>query len=146
MSALTSQEVLRPGPQGIKRWIAAGVKAAIPFGLRILRGIGPVVRLPFTSIYVVPRHDGVREVFGAHASFHVPYKANLDVITGGEPFFLGTDDTSEHDKGAEAMRRVMRADDLPKLARASRDAGRGDRRRLGRARGGGRPTRPARHL
>jgi cytochrome P450 len=115
MSVLTSQEVLRPCPQGIKRWIAARVKAAIPFGLRILRGIGPVVRLPFTSIYVVPRHDGVREVFGAHASFHVPYKANLDVITGGEPFFLGTDNTSEHDAGAEAMRRVMRADDLPKL-------------------------------
>src|SRR3954451_19488610 len=116
MSALASQEVLRPGPQGLKRWIAAAVKAAIPFGLRILRGIGPVVRLPFTSIYVAPRHDGVREVFGAHASFHVPYKANLDVITSGEPFFLGTDDTSEHGKGAEAMRRVMRADDLPKLA------------------------------
>ena len=115
MSALPSQEVLRPGPQGFKRWIAARVTAAIPFGLRILRGIGPVVRLPLTSIYVVPRHDAVREVFGAASAFRVPYKPNLDVITGGEPFFLGTDDTSEHDTGAEAMRRVMRADDLPKL-------------------------------
>ena len=43
-----------------------------------------------------PDYDGVREVFGAHASFHVPYKANLDVIMGGEPFFLRTGDTSEH--------------------------------------------------
>jgi cytochrome P450 len=117
MSALPSQEVLRPGPQGFKRWIAARVTAAIPFGLRILRGIGPVVRLPLTSIYVVPRHDAVREVFGAASAFRVPYKPNLDVITGGEPFFLGTDDTSEHHKGVEAMRRVVRADDLPKLAR-----------------------------
>ena len=115
MSALTSQRGPPARPAGDQALDAARVKAAIPFGLRILRGIGPVVRLPFTSIYVVPRHDGVREVFGAHASFHVPYKANLDVITGGEPFFLGTDNTSEHDTGAEAMRRVMRADDLPKL-------------------------------
>jgi cytochrome P450 len=96
--------------------MAARVTTVIPFGLRILRGIGPVVRLPFTSIYLVPRHDGVREVFGTEAAFHVPYKPNLDVITGGEPFFLGTDDPSEHREGAESMRRVVRADDLPTLA------------------------------
>jgi cytochrome P450 len=116
MSARHAEGVLRPGPQGFRRWLVERASVAIPFGLRVLRGIGPIVRLPFTSIYVVPRHDGVREVFGAHASFHVPYKANLDVITDGEPFFLGTDDWSEHHKGLEAMRRVVRADDLPKLA------------------------------
>src|SRR5215212_3444970 len=36
MSALTSQEVLRPGPQGFKHWMAARVTAVIPFGLRVL--------------------------------------------------------------------------------------------------------------
>jgi hypothetical protein len=113
MTALGSQDVLRPGPQGLRRWLVKQVGAAIPLGFRLLRRVRPIARLG--STYVVTLHDDVREVFSTEAAFHVPYKPNLDVITGGEPFFLGTDDPSEHRTGVETMRRVVRADDLPTL-------------------------------
>lgn len=114
MSALASEEALRPGPQGFKRWMATQLQAALPFGFRVLRRVKPITRLG--STYVVTLHDDVREVFGTDDAFHVPYKPNLDVITGGEPFFLGMADTPEYHAGVEAMRRVVRADDLPALA------------------------------
>ena len=88
--------------------------AALPFGFRVLRRVRPIVRLG--STYVVTRHDDVREVFGTDAAFRVPYKPNLDVITGNQPFFLGMDDTPEYHAGVGAMRRVVQAGDLPALA------------------------------
>lgn len=115
MSALASQDVLRPGPRGIRRWLVKQVGAAIPLGFRVLRRVRPIARLG--STYVVTLHDDVREVLGTEAAFHVPYKPNLDVITGGEPFFLGTDDPSAHRKGVDALRRVVREDDLAALAK-----------------------------
>ncbi len=36
-----------------------------------------------------PRYDDVREVFATDPAFGVTYKDKLDVIMGGEPFFLG---------------------------------------------------------
>ena len=77
MSALTSQEVLRPGPKGLRRWLVKQVGAAIPLGFRLLRRVRPIARLG--STYVVTLHDDVREVFGTEAAFHVPYKPNLDL-------------------------------------------------------------------
>jgi cytochrome P450 len=115
VSALASQEVLRPGPRGLKRWVVTRLQAALPFGFSVLRRVRPILRLG--STYVVTLHDDVREVFGTDAAFRVPYKPNLDVITGGEPFFLGMADTPEYHAGIEAMRRVVHADDLPGLAR-----------------------------
>jgi cytochrome P450 len=114
VSALASKEVLRPGPQGFKRWMATQLQAALPFGFRVLRRVSPILRLG--STYVVTLHDDVREVFGTDTAFQVPYKPNLDVITGGEPFFLGMADTPQYHAGIEAMRRVVCASDLPTLA------------------------------
>ncbi|HUE84897.1 MAG TPA: cytochrome P450 [Vicinamibacterales bacterium] len=115
MSALTAQDVLRPGPRGLKGWTAALVRTAMPVGFRLLRRFRPIFR--FGTTYLVTRHDDVREVFGRDAAFKVPYQANLEVITGGEPFFLGMADTPEYQRQLAAMRRVFRADDLPALAR-----------------------------
>jgi cytochrome P450 len=114
MSALTSQDVLRK-PKGIKQRIARSFMAAAPFAFRILRRVWPIARLG--STYVITRHDDVREVFGTDRAFHVPYKPSLDVITGGEPFFLGMADGPEYRTSLAAMHRVVTADDLPELAR-----------------------------
>ena len=116
MSALTSQDVLRPGPTGVKRWTASMVRNAMPVAFRLMRRFRPIFRMGTT--YLVTCHDDVREVFGRDAAFKVPYQANTDVITGGEPFFLGMADSPEYQAQLAAMRRVFRADDLPHLARA----------------------------
>ena len=113
MSPLTSTDVLRPGPTGFKRWLAARVMEAIPFGLSVLRRVWPIPHVG--STYVVTRYDDVREVFATDTAFRVPYKPNLDVITGCEPFFLGMDRTPEYEAGVAAMRRVVRPADLPAL-------------------------------
>jgi hypothetical protein len=59
----------------------------------------------------------------------VPYKPNLDVITGGEPFFLGMADTPGVPPGLRHMHEVTPAEDLPVLGeprpRRGGGAGRG---------------------
>lgn len=114
MSALDSTDVLRPGPTGLGKWLAARITAAVPWGFGLLRRFQPILRLG--SLYVVTLHDDVREVYRTDQAFRVPYKDNLDVITGGEPFFLGMADTPEYHAQLDAMRRVVRPEDLPMLA------------------------------
>ena len=113
MNPLTSPEVLRPGPTGFQRWLATTIMEAIPFGLSVLRRVWPIPH--FGTTYVVTRYDDVREVFATDTAFRVPYKPNLDVITGCEPFFLGMDRTPQYEAGVAAMRRVIRMDDLTHL-------------------------------
>ena len=114
MSVLSSTEVLRPGPKGFKRLVMQAVMGAMPFGFRLLRGLKPIPR--FGKTYVVTRYDDVREVFATDPAFGVPYKDKLDVIMGGEPFFLGMGDTAQYRADTGAMRKVVRPDDLPALA------------------------------
>jgi cytochrome P450 len=114
VSAPAARPVLRPGPTGIKKWMAARIGAAIPFGLGLARRFWPIPHKG--TNYAVTLHDDVREVYGTDQAFMAPYKAKLDVITANQPFFLGMGDTPEYHAGLEAMRRVMRADDLPELA------------------------------
>jgi cytochrome P450 len=45
--------------------------------------------------------------------FAVPYQAKLDVIMDGEPFFLSMQDTPAYHAGANAMREVVRPEDVP---------------------------------
>ena len=114
MSALLSQHPLRPSPGGFKHWLKGRLLAALPIGFAVLRRVWPIAGTE--RFRVVTLHDDVREVFGTDTAFQVPYDANLQVITGGEPFFLGMPDTPAYRAGVEAMRRVMRAEDLPALA------------------------------
>ncbi|WP_207538263.1 cytochrome P450 [Sabulicella rubraurantiaca] len=94
--------------------------AALPSVFAVARRVWPIPGLG--SFRAVTRHDDVREVFGTDTAFRVPYQPNLNVITGGEPFFLGMDDTPEYRAGVAAMRRVVRADDLPALALRTEEA------------------------
>lgn len=114
MSVLSSTEVLRPGPTGFKRWLMTRAMAALPFFFRLLRWLKPVPH--FGKIYVATRYDDVREVFATDPAFGVTYKDKLDVIMGGEPFFLGMANTPQYQADTAAMRKVMKREDLPRLA------------------------------
>lgn len=113
MSAVTSQSVLRPRPTGIKGWAVRQVQSALPYLFGVLRRVSPILRVGQT--YIVTLHDDVREVLGTDKAFKVPYAPNLAVLTGGEPFFLGMEDTEAYQESLENMRSVVLADDLPEL-------------------------------
>ena len=108
------QSVLRPAATGIKGWLLAKGLAAAPRVFAILRQIWPIPH--FRKIYAVTLFDDVREVFATDDAFIVPYAANLDVITGGAPFFLGMARTPAYAQAVAAMRRVILPADLPGLA------------------------------
>ncbi|WP_207462304.1 cytochrome P450 [Azospirillum sp. SYSU D00513] len=79
----------------------------------MLRKLWPIAK--FGSSYVVTLHDDVLEVFATDTAFEAPYKANLDVITGRQPFFLGMTDTPQYKDSLRNMREVVLASDLPEL-------------------------------
>lgn len=114
MSILDSKQVLRPGPTGFAGWLTPRLMAALPSVFRLLRWIWPIPHLGKT--WAVTRYDDVREVFATDPAFGVVYKPKLDVIMGGEPFFLGMADTPQYQADTAAMRKVVRREDLPMLA------------------------------
>jgi hypothetical protein len=105
MSALTSEDVLRPNTSALRQAVGSVALAGLPLVFRGLRRFRPIVKLG--SMFIVTRHDDVREVFASDTAFHVPYDANIRVLTGGEPFFLGMPDGPDYRAGLEAMRRVF---------------------------------------
>ena len=117
MSAVASQQVLRPGPSGAKRWMSRAILAALPSAFGFARSVWPIPHVG--STYAVTLHDDVREVFATDADFGVPYDPNLQVITGGEPFMLGMADTPAYHAQIAAMRRVVHDEDLPGLGAAA---------------------------
>ena len=87
----------------------------------------PAVRRPI----VVTLHDDVREVFATDHAFGVPYKPKLDVIMGGEPFFLGMGGRApisrrhgRHAQGRAARGLPMLGDRVEALAERSSRLGR----------------------
>ncbi len=109
MSPLVPNEVLRPAT--MKTRIAGMAIRAMPFLLRLARRIWP---LPyFGQKVVVTLFDDVHDVYLDDKAFGVPYKENLDVIMGNEPFFLSMADTPAYHAGRDAMLRVVRREDIP---------------------------------
>jgi cytochrome P450 len=111
MSVLASRDVLRPGPGGLKQAAMAFALEHLPLVFRALRAVWPIPKLGKTL--AVTRYDDVREVFLNDSAFAAPYKPQLDVIMGGEPFFLGMGDTPQYRADTDAMRKVIRTDDIP---------------------------------
>jgi cytochrome P450 len=88
--------------------------ALMPFFFSLLRRFKPVLTIgPMT---LTSRYDDVLEVFASDTKFGVVYQPKLQVIMGGEPFFLGMGDTPQYHAQTEAMRKVILPDDLPRLA------------------------------
>lgn len=113
MSALASDQVLRAGGPRWKRALFRTAMAAVPLAFRLLRRFSPVMRLG--NLTIVTRYDDVHQVFADDASFAVPYKPKLDVIMGGQPFFLGMGNTVQYQADVAALRSVVRPADLPTL-------------------------------
>ncbi len=113
MSVLASKAALRPGKKGLARLIEWAMFAMFPYAFAFLRRWKPVAKIG--GMVLTARYDDVREVFATDAVFGVPYKAKLDVIMGGEPFFLGMGDTPEYRAQTEAMRKVVLPGDLAGL-------------------------------
>jgi cytochrome P450 len=110
-STLSSESVVRPAPGGIKGWLMAwGLETGLPLLFRLLRWLPWNLRL---GVVFATRYDEVREVLLNDAAFGVPYAAKLDVITGGQPFFLSMDDTPQYRRDIEAMRKVVLVSDIP---------------------------------
>ena len=106
--------VLRPGWRGLGPWLQHVFLTRYPPVFRALRAVWPVAHLE--KFALVTRYDDVRQVFLQDECFGVPYADNLDLIMGGEKFFLGMGDTPEYRRDTAAMRDVVRAGDLPRLA------------------------------
>ena len=114
MTVLGADNPLRPAAKGVKGWLMARAFAAAPWVFGVLRHIWPIPHVG--KFYAVTLYDDVREVFATDDVFMVPYKANIDVLTGGEPFFLGMQRTPAYDAAMTAMRSVILREDLPRLA------------------------------
>lgn len=106
---LESREVLRPA-HGFKPWLMGKVLASLPFVFRIVRAVWPIPKIG--RMVAATRCHDVREVFLNDEAFGVPYKAKLDVIMGGQPFFLGMGDTPTYRADTGAMRKVVRREDV----------------------------------
>ncbi len=109
MSALASKEPLRPSGD-FGNWLAGLMLGAAPTGFALLRAVAPILKLG--STIVVTRYDDVIEAFGSDASFDTPYRENIEILTGGEPFFLGLREGPEYREALGAMRSVFKAEDL----------------------------------
>ena len=110
MSVPASRDVLRPASGGVKQAAGSWFMGRLPAVFRVLRTVWPIPH--FGGTVMMTRHDHVREVFLDDAAFGVPYKPKLDVLMDGEPFFLGLPDSAQYRADAEAMRRVMRPNDI----------------------------------
>ena len=114
MSFLTSTDVLRPAKGGVAGLLQKALFAAMPWVFSVLRRAKPVVT--FGPMVLTSRYDDVRAVFADDKSFGVVYQPKLDVIMGGQPFFLGMADTAQYREDTAAMRTVVRPSDLPRLS------------------------------
>lgn len=114
MSALTATNVLRPRRPGLKGWLTGRMLGAAPIVFRLLRKVAPLPK--FGSLHLALLHDDVREVFGTDGAFAAPYHDKLQVITGGEPFFLGLNDGPQYRGQLGAMQAVVKPADLAGLA------------------------------
>lgn len=123
MTPLASRDVLERTSGGLKARIQTWAAEPLPLVLGVLRTVWPIPHLCKTAM--VTRYDDVREVFLNDACFGVPYGPKLSIITGGQPFFLTMGDTPEYRTYVNAMRKVVVADDIPRLAKATEDIAEG---------------------
>ena len=103
------ENILRQKAGGPMVWLMA----LAPLVFRLLRAVWPIPH--FGKTFVVTRYDDVRAVFLDDRTYRVPYREKLDVIMGGQPFFLGMDDTADYRRDTGAMRQVVLRSDVPTL-------------------------------
>jgi cytochrome P450 len=77
----------------------------------ILRRIKPILLIK--NYALVTRFEDVQEVLARDQVFLVTYGEKMRVVTGGEDFFLGIQDSPEYTRDVSHMRSVMRREDIP---------------------------------
>jgi cytochrome P450 len=77
----------------------------------ILRRIKPI--LLFKNYALVTRFEDVQEVLSRDEVFLVTYGEKMRVVTGGENFFLGMQNSPEYTRDVSHMRSVVRREDIP---------------------------------
>jgi cytochrome P450 len=110
--------ILRPAQRDLAGRLQALFMARYPAVFGFARDVWPIPRWP-GKFYLVTRYDDVRDVFLNDPAFKVPYEENLDLIMGGEKFFLGMGNTETYRHDTAAMRAVVKASDLPVLQAAA---------------------------
>ena len=99
-------------------------KATTPEGLRLVlsvaRAVLPNVALRTVAVKsyantgtaLVTRHADVKDVLARNCDFEVVYAPRMAMITGGENFFLGMQDTPRYTRDVSNMRLAVRRDDV----------------------------------
>ncbi len=77
----------------------------------VLRRIKPIVLIK--NFALVTRFEDVQEVLARDDVFLVTYGEKMRVVTGGEDFFLGMQDSPEYTRDVSHMRSVVRREDIP---------------------------------
>src|SRR5882724_9778376 len=80
----------------------------------LLRRLKPI--LIVKGIAVVTRFEDVQEVLSRDDVFQVTYGEKMRVITGGEDFFLGMQNSPPYERDVAHMRSVMRREDIGRIA------------------------------
>ncbi len=77
----------------------------------ILRRIKPIVVIK--NYALVTRFEDVQEVLARDEVFLVTYGEKMRIVTGGEDFFLGMQNSPEYTRDVSHMRSVVRREDIP---------------------------------
>jgi cytochrome P450 len=80
----------------------------------VLRRVKPI--LIVKNVALITRFEDVQEVLARDDVFHVTYGEKMRVITGGEDFFLGMQNSPEYERDVAHMRSVMRRQDMAAIA------------------------------
>lgn len=77
----------------------------------ILRRIKPILLIK--NYALVTRFEDVQEVLARDDVFQVTYGQKMKIVTGGENFFLGMQNSPEYTRDVSHMRSVVRREDIP---------------------------------
>jgi cytochrome P450 len=119
--------VVRLVGQGFAAWRAGRLAALLAetpsqrLVFTALRAFAPnlVLQRRFITGYanggtaIITRHADVTEVLEREADFAVVYEPKMRLITAGENFFLGMQDSAEYTRDVSAMRLAVRREDVP---------------------------------
>jgi len=95
----------------VKQWFFDNCE--IPFSL--LRNVAPILVFKPKRIALITRYDDVKEVFRADDAFPVAYAGRLKKVTGPTPFIFGMEDGPDYRRDHDALRSVIRYDDIDTL-------------------------------
>lgn len=80
----------------------------------VLRRVKPILMVK--NVALVTRFEDVQEVLARDDVFQVTYGTKMRVITGGQDFFLGMQNTAEYERDVAHMRSVMRRQDIAAIS------------------------------